>query len=522
MKRETMIEMLEDHEGQSWDVVIIGGGASGLGAGLDAASRGFKTLVLEKVDFAKGTSSRSTKLIHGGVRYLAQGDIALVYEALNERGLLMQNAPHLVSNQKFVIPNYDWWGYPYYTIGLKVYDMMAGKLGLGPSVSISKSATLEEIPTIKTDGLRGGVVYQDGQFDDSRLAVNLAQTIAETGGTVLNHCAVKGLLKNKEGLINGVEAEDRETGKAYKIRAKAVINATGVFVDKVLRMDDPDAGKTIVPSQGVHIVLDKEFLPGTSAVLIPRTDDGRVLFAVPWYNKVVVGTTDTLIKKSKLEPRALEEEIKFILKTAGDYLTRAPRRKDVLSVFAGLRPLAAPEKKGKKTKEISRGHKISVSLSRLITMTGGKWTTYRKMGEDVIDQAIIVAGLDDKPCETRQKMIHGYEQIKEGVPFSFYGSDRRYIQELIGENSELGEKLHPALDFTKAEVIWAVREEMARTVEDVLARRVRALFLNAHASIEMAETVAHLMAGELGWNTEKINNEIESFTELARGYTLDD
>lgn len=521
MNRESMIKMLEEHEGQTWDVVVIGGGASGLGAGLDAANRGYKTLLLEKTDFAKGTSSRSTKLIHGGVRYLAQGDIALVYEALNERGLLMQNAPHLVSNQKFVIPNYDWWGYPYYTIGLKVYDMMAGKLGLGPSVSISKKTTLEEIPTIKTEGLRGGVVYQDGQFDDSRLAVNLAQTIAESGGTVLNYFPVKGLLKDNEGLINGVEAKDLETGNKYKIKAKAVINATGVFVDRILRMDDPKSEKTIVPSQGVHIVLDKDFLPGASAVLIPKTDDGRVLFAVPWYDKVVVGTTDTLVKKPKLEPRAKEEEINFILKTAGDYLTRAPERKDVLSVFAGLRPLSAPKKKGKKTKEISRGHKLTVSLSRLVTMTGGKWTTYRKMGEDAIDQAIIVAGLEERPCETRHKMIHGHEQVIEEVPFSFYGSDRRFIQELITENPELGEKLHPEFGFVKAEVIWAVREEMARTVEDVLARRIRALFLNAHVSIEMAENVAGLMAEELEWGPEKTKTEIEKFTKLAQGYTLE-
>lgn len=521
MTRESMIKMLEDHGEKTWDFIVIGGGASGLGAGLDATCRGFKTLVLEKADFAKGTSSRSTKLIHGGVRYLAQGDIALVYEALHERGLLMQNAPHLVTNQKFVIPNYDWWGYPYYTIGLKVYDMMAGNLGLGPSVSISKKETLEAIPTIKTEGLRGGVVYQDGQFDDSRLAVNLAQTIADCGGTVLNYFPVKNLIKDDDGLVKGVEAIDLETGTLYKLKAKVVINATGVFVDKILRMDDPSSEKTIVPSQGVHIVLDKEFLPGTSAVLIPKTDDGRVLFAVPWYNKVVVGTTDTKVKKARIEPRAKEEEIKFILKTAGDYLTRAPGRKDVLSIFAGLRPLAAPKKKGKKTKEISRGHKITVSLSRLITMTGGKWTTYRKMGEDVIDQAIIVAGLDQCPCKTRNKQIHGHEEMKIGHPLAFYGSDRVHIENLIKKYPEWGERIHPDFDFIKAEVIWAVREEMARKVEDVLARRVRALFLNAHVSIEMAEEVAKLMARELAWDLEKINLEVNEFTELANRYILE-
>ncbi len=521
MKRENMIKMLEDHGDRVWDVLVIGGGASGLGAGVDAACRGFKTLLLEKADFAKGTSSRSTKLIHGGVRYLAQGDIALVYEALNERGLLMQNAPHLVTNQKFVIPNYDWWGGPYYSFGLKVYDMMAGELGLGPSVSISKKETLEAIPTIKQEGLRGGVIYQDGQFDDSRLAVNLAQTIAENGGTVLNYFAVKGLLKDKDGGVNGVKAKDRETGKVYKIRAKAVINATGIFVDKILRMDDPKAEKTIVPSQGVHVVLDKGFLPGDSAVLIPKTDDGRVLFAVPWYNKVVVGTTDTLVKKSKLEPRAKEEEVTFILKTAGDYLTRAPRRKDVLSIFAGLRPLSAPKSKGKKTKEISRGHKITISLSRLITMTGGKWTTYRKMGEDAIDQAIIVAGLDVNPCATRNQPIHGHQELRADGPRASYGSDQKNLELLVNENADLGKKLHADFDFIGAEVVWAAREEMARSVEDVLARRVRALFLNARVSIEIAETVARLIAVELDWDEDRILQEVKNYTDLAHGYMLE-
>ncbi len=521
MKRENMIKMLEDHGDGVWDVLVIGGGASGLGAAVDAACRGFKTLLLEKSDFAKGTSSRSTKLIHGGVRYLAQGDIALVYEALHERGLLMQNAPHLVTNQKFVIPNYDWWGGPYYSFGLKVYDMMAGELGIGPSVSIGRKETLEAIPTINQKGLRGGVIYQDGQFDDSRLAVNLAQTIAENGGTVLNYFVVKGLLKDENGGVIGVKAEDRETGKAYKIRAKAVINATGIFVDKILRMNDPKAEKTIVPSQGVHVVLDKSFLPGNSAVLIPKTDDGRVLFAVPWYNKVVVGTTDTLVKKSKLEPRAKEEEITFILKTAGEYLTRAPRRKDVLSIFAGLRPLSAPKGKGKKTKEISRGHKISVSLSRLITMTGGKWTTYRKMGEDAIDQAIIVAGLSAEPCTTRNQPIHGYEETRGDGPRSSYGSDQKNLKKLIAENPDLGEKLHADFDFIRAEVIWATRKEMARRVEDVLARRVRVLFLNARVSIEIAETVARLMAAELNWDEERIQRELKNYTDLAKGYMLE-
>jgi glycerol-3-phosphate dehydrogenase len=520
MKREEMIKQLEDHQSKPWDVLVIGGGASGLGAALEAASRGFKTLLLEQADFAKGTSSRSTKLIHGGVRYLAQGDIALVFEALHERGLLMKNAPHLVSNQTFVIPNYDWWEGPYYTLGLKVYDMMAGKLGLGPSVSISKEETMKAIPNIREEGLRGGVIYQDGQFDDSRLAINLAQSIADLDGTVLNYMKVSGLLKNDE-IVCGVKAIDQESLKEYKIEANVVINATGVFVDDILRMDDSESPRTIVPSQGVHIVLEKEFLQGDSAILIPKTDDGRVLFAVPWYGKVVVGTTDTMIKEPSLEPRALDEEVEFILKTAGDYLTRVPSRQDVLSVFAGLRPLAAPKENSTKTKEISRGHKIIVSLSGMITMTGGKWTTYRKMGEDAIDQAIIVADLDERSSSTKFMPIHGHdEEAIDGAPLRFYGSDRHKILKLIEEDPRLGEKLHPKLDFMKAEVIWAVREEMARTIEDVLSRRVRALFLDARASVEMAEEVAGLMAPHLGWDGARVGKELEKYKSIAKGYIL--
>lgn len=522
MNRELMIKKLEELDDQIWDIIVIGGGATGLGSALEAASRGYKTLLLEQADFAKGTSSRSTKLVHGGVRYLAQGDISLVLEALHERGLLRQNAPHLVKNQAFVIPNYEWWDGPFYTVGMKVYDMMAGKLGLGPSVHISKEETLKAIPNIKEDGLHGGVIYYDGQFDDSRLAVNLAQTIVNNSGVVLNYAKVTGLLKNDDQLVSGVMFVDQETAKEYKVNTKVVINATGVFVDDILKMDDPHAGKTTVPSQGVHIVLEKEFLEGDSAIMIPKTDDGRVLFAVPWHGKVVVGTTDTLIDEPSLEPRALEQEIKFILDTAGNYLSKAPSRKDVLSIFAGLRPLAAPEGEGKSTKEISRNHKVSVSLSGLVTITGGKWTTYRRMGEDTIDKAAMVAGLDERPSVTKHMPIHGYVQhLEPDDDLRFYGTDRYRIMKLVNEDPSLGEKLHAKLSYIKAEVIWAVREEMARKIEDVLARRMRALFLDARASIEMAAEVAGLMATELDWDEDQVAKEIKAYTELAKGYILD-
>lgn len=521
MNRNLLIKTLETQPDKIWDIIIIGGGATGLGAGVDAASRGYDTLLLEQSDFAKGTSSRSTKLIHGGVRYLAQGDISLVLEALNERGLLRQNAPHLVKNQAFIIPNFDWWDGPFYTIGMKVYDMMAGKLGLGPSEHISKSETLQAIPNLSEEGLSGGVIYYDGQFDDSRLAVNLAQTMVENKGTALNYFQVSGLLKNSEGIICGVKATDKETGKKFEIQSKTVINATGVFVDEVLKMDDAEATKSIAPSQGVHIVLDQSFLQGESAIMIPKTSDGRVLFAVPWHGKVVVGTTDTPVKSAVLEPRALEEEIEFILKTASKYLKKDPTRKDVLSIFAGLRPLAAPKDDRSETKEISRGHKLIISKSCLITMTGGKWTTYRKMGEDLIDKAAMIGGLDERKCMTKNMPVHGYiTNVDFNNYLHIYGADQIGIKNLQERNPDFAKILHSNLPFTKAEVIWAVRHEMARNVEDVLARRVRALFLDARASIAMAGEVAALIADELDYDKEWCEKEIKSYSELAKGYIL--
>ncbi len=523
MNRKQMIHQLHEMQDKTWDVIVIGGGATGLGTALDACTRGFKTLLLEQSDFSKGTSSRSTKLVHGGVRYLAQGDISLVLEALHERGLLRQNAPHLVKNQSFIIPNYSWWTGPFFTVGMKVYDMMAGSLGLGPSEHISKEETLKAIPNLSEKDLNGGVIYYDGQFDDSRLAINLAQSIAENDGVILNYFKVNALLKDADGMVCGVKASDLENNKDYKLKAKVVINATGVFVDNILHMDNPDAPKMVRPSQGVHIILDKSFLQGDSAIMIPKTSDGRVLFAVPWHNKVVVGTTDTPLDDASLEPRALDEEIDFILKTAAQYLKKDPTKKDVLSIFAGLRPLAAPQGDDMSTKEISRSHKLVVSLSGLVTITGGKWTTYRKMAEDTVDKAQLIAGLEHRKCVTENMPIHGYvKNVDYKDHLYVYGSDRIKIMDLINKNPVLGEKLHENLPFLKVEVVWAVRNEMARTVEDVLARRVRALFLDARASIEMAESVAKIMADELGYDKKWIDNQVNAYTKLAKEYLLVD
>lgn len=524
MNRDQMLLKLKKNQDKIWDVLVIGGGATGLGTALDATTRGFKTLLLEQSDFAKGTSSRSTKLVHGGVRYLAQGDISLVLEALHERGLLRQNAPHLVKDQKFIIPNYTWWSGPFFTIGMKVYDMMSGKLGLGSSEKISKEETLKAIPNLDEKDLIGGVIYYDGQFDDSRLAINLCQSIIENDGVALNYFKVINLLKDKDGLICGVLAKDMERGDTFEIKSKSVINATGVFVDDILKMNDPKAKKIVRPSQGVHIILDKSFLQSDTAIMIPKTSDGRVLFAVPWHNKVILGTTDTPLDEHSLEPQALEEEIEFILKTAAQYLKKDPTRKDVLSIFAGLRPLAAPEDSEKKeTKEISRNHKLIVSLSGLVTITGGKWTTYRKMAEDTIDKAILIAGLEENKCVTKNMPIHGYvKHVDYNDPMYIYGSDRIKLLKLINENPELAEQLHPNLPFVKGEVLWAVRHEMARNVEDVLARRVRALFLDARASIAMVNDVAIIVAKELGYDKEWIENQVKIYTKLAKSYLLTD
>lgn len=518
MNRINQINKLANADIQ-WDIVVIGGGATGLGVALDAANRGFKVALIEQNDFTKGTSSRSTKLVHGGVRYLAQGDVSLVLEALHERGLLLKNAPHLVKNQSFFIPNYRWWEGAFYTIGLTIYDLLAGKLSLGRSLHIGKKKALAKLPHLKSNNLYGGVIYHDGQFDDSRLAVNIVQTCIEQGGCVANYVKAVGFLKNGAGIISGVIAKDIETGKEFTLKAKSVVNATGVFVDSVMQMDTPDAHDIVRPSQGVHLVLDKSFLDSDYAIMIPKTDDGRVLFLVPWHNKVIVGTTDTLREKPKLEPQALENEINFILNTAGRYLTKKPNRKDALSIFAGLRPLAVPKGEKKNTKEISRSHKIITSDSGLITITGGKWTTFRKIAEDTVDKCIKVGNLPALKCDTKNLKVHGYRPHPDlNNHLYVYGSDIENILTLEKEVPEYAEKIHPNYNYKASEIIWAVRQEMARTVEDVLARRVRILFLDADLSIQVAPKVAQIIAKELGKDQAWIDMQVEAYTKIARNY----
>ncbi len=519
-ERKNLINKLKTTE--NWDVIIIGGGATGLGVALDCTTRGYKTLLLEQVDFAKGTSSRSTKLVHGGVRYLAQGNIDLVREALYERGLLLKNASHLVRNQSFIIPNYSWWDNFFYAVGLKVYDFLSGKLSFGKSTRIKKKETISRLSTLETNKLKGGVVYHDGQFDDSRLAVNIAQSCIENGATVLNHFKVKNLLKNDKGIVDGVVAIDVETNSEYSLNAKAIINATGVFGDEVLKMDDASAKNRIQPSQGIHLVFDKSYLPGNDAIMIPKTDDGRVLFLVPWHNRVVVGTTDTLLNSHSLEPKALDSEVDFILETANRYLSKNVSKDDVLSIFAGLRPLAAPKDKSEKTKEISRSHKIIVSDSELITITGGKWTTYRRMAQDTVNKIIQLNKIPDAQCKTADLLIHGANGTVDhsSSHLSIYGTDSKEIEKIKKEDPTLAELLHPRLEFTKAEVVFAVRNEMARTIEDVLARRVRVLFLDAKAAIEIAPIVGELLRKELNETAEWQGQQISNFIEIAEQYVL--
>jgi glycerol-3-phosphate dehydrogenase len=505
---------------EPWDIVVVGGGATGVGVALDAAARGYEVLLLEQSDFGKGTSSRSTKLVHGGVRYLEQGNISLVMEALKERGLLRQNAPHLVSDLGFVVPNYEWWEAPFYGVGLKVYNLLAGKYGFGTSEVLSKEETLERLPTIKTEGLRGGVVYYDGQFDDARLLVNMVATAVEQGGALVNYAPVTALTRDAEGFVDGVVARDLESGRELRAEARVVVNAAGPFCDAVRRMADPAAAPLIAPSQGIHLVFDRSFLPGKTAIMVPHTSDGRVMFAIPWHGHTLVGTTDTPIERADLEPKAFDEEIEFILETAGRYLLKPPTRADVLSVFAGIRPLVRSGDV-KSTATLSRDHTIHIDGSGLLTITGGKWTTYRNMAEDCVNQAATLARLPEVPCPTRNLSIHGFHRHPETFgDLGPYGSDALAIQDLMRFEPALEARLHPALPYCEAEVVWAARSEMARTVEDVLARRTRALFLNARAAIAMAPRAADLLARELGRDAAWRASQVEAFREVAEGYVV--
>ncbi|MGQ9619611.1 MAG: glycerol-3-phosphate dehydrogenase/oxidase [Bacteroidales bacterium] len=518
MTRKEQIQKLQKEILERYDIIIIGGGATGLGTALDAITRGYKTLLLEKSDFASGTSSRSTKLVHGGVRYLAQMDIMLVVEALRERGLMLKNAPHLTRNQEFIIPVYNWFDAFFYTAGLKFYDILSGKLSLGKSYFINRKKVVERLPNIKQEGLKGGIVYHDGQFDDSRMAIALAKACAGFGGTVLNYFEVTGLIKDESGKVRGVKATDRITGSEYEINSSLVINATGVFADDILRMDRPEAQRIIKPSQGVHVVLEGTFLQGDSALMIPKTEDGRVLFAIPWYDRTVAGTTDTPLDTICEEPVALREEIDFILRTAGKYMAKTPEKKNILSVFAGLRPLASDPDNPHATKEISRRHKIILSPSGLLSITGGKWTTYRCMAEETIDMAIKNGILKKRKCLTKTLKIGSSPENISSGRLKIYGESAAEIESMMKENPQTAEKISDALPYTKAEVIWICRNEMPVTLEDMLSRRTRAMIFDALEAEKCASVVAEIMAKELGYDEKWIDEQVTGFRKSVKNY----
>jgi glycerol-3-phosphate dehydrogenase len=519
--------MLRRLRAESFEILVIGGGASGLGIAVDAAQRGYRTLLLEANDFASGTSSRSTKLVHGGVRYLEQLNFSLVMEALRERGTLYENAPHLVENLGFVVPRYRWWEGPFYGVGLKLYDALAGKQNLAPSRGLDREETLAAIPNVEDDDLIGGIMYHDAQFDDARMALTLAHTAADLGAVVLNGLEVIDLIKTDgiAGQTCGVIARDRETDETMRILAKVVINATGVFSDEIRFMDTPGASPMTTLSQGVHVVLDRSFQPGDNAIMVPHTDDGRVLFVIPWHGCVLVGTTDTPMPQAELEPRALPEEIDFILRNTARYLEKEPKREDVLSVFAGLRPLVR-DGDSDDTKQISREHVVLVSNSGLVTLLGGKWTTYRKMAEDTLVDAIQVGGLSPEPCGTEDLHLHGWlarddPAMPEDDAYRVYGADAEAVRALANEDPSWEKPIHPKLPYCGVHVVWAVRHELARNVEDVLSRRTRSLLLDAKASIEAAPGVARLMAQEMGRDENWIEEQIEAYRSLAMGYVLE-
>ena len=519
-RRDAMREALAAPDG--FDVAIVGGGATGLGCAVDAAARGYRTLLVERGDFGEGTSSRSTKLVHGGVRYLARGDVRLVREALRERGRLLANAPHVCHTRAFAVPAYSWWEKPYYGAGLFAYDRLAASLGIGSTELLSRDEYTARVPTANPDGLDGGVLYYDGQFDDARLSVALARTAADLGAVVLNHTACVALDK-ADGRIEGLVVRDEEDGTETEILARVVINATGVWADAVRRLDRPEARPMLEPSRGAHVVLDRSFLPGETAVMVPKTDDGRVLFAIPWLGKTVVGTTDVPVEALDREPLPTADEVDYILEHAGRYLQPAPTRADVRAVWAGLRPLVSdPDAEG--TAALSREHVVSVSAAGLVTVTGGKWTTYRVMAEDAVDHAAQAGGLEARPHDTADLRLRGWlpEALHDpAAPFAAYGADAAAVRAIAQAEPELAAPLHPRLPtVTGAEIVYGAREEQARTAADALARRTRGLFLDAPASAEVAERVAELVARETGRDAAWAAAQADAVREIAAGETV--
>jgi glycerol-3-phosphate dehydrogenase len=515
--RTRQLERLENAD-RPWDIAVIGGGATGVGVAVDATARGYRVVLVEQHDFGKGTSSRSTKLIHGGLRYLKQGRVHLVRQALRERGLLCQNAPHLVHPLQTIVPLYAAWEGPFYGVGLKVYDWLSGHHSLGRSRRLSRDEALRAIPTLEPSGLRGGVSYFDAAFDDARLLINLVQTCIDLGGVCLNYAPVR-KLTTEAGRVCGLVAEDAETGQSLRVSARVVVNAAGPFSDRVERLDDPTAAPRIAPSQGTHIVIERDFLPGSAALLVPKTRDGRIVFAIPWHDHVLVGTTDTALNDTPLEPRPRETEIDFLLDEVAPYLAKKPQRGDIRSVFAGVRPLVRSGH-GRQSSQLGRDHVMRTSPTGMVSIIGGKWTTYRKMAEDCVDVAIRVGDLAPRPCQTKSLAIHGATGATIDGALAQYGSDAAAVSQLISAEPVWNQSLAERMPYLAGQVIWAARYEMARTVEDVLARRVRALFVDAEVALAAAPKVAELLASELGRDATWQADQTEKFRHLAEAYQV--
>lgn len=496
------------------DLLVIGGGATGLGVALDSVARGYSTVLLEARDFAQGTSSTSTNLVHGGVRYLRQGNIGLVRSALRERGILARNAPHLVGEVRLLLPAYTWWEKPFYGIGLRLYDLIAGSRRFSSARVLNAKAAAELVPGLRREHLRGGVAFSDGRFNDARLAMCLAKTAHAGGAVVVNHAPVTALLK-EDGKVCGAVFTDLESGREHKIRARVVINATGVLTDYIRRMDEPGVKDLLVASQGTHLVLPQRLLGGSAGILVPRTRDGRVCFMLPWEGCTLVGTTDTPVPSVSVESTPSQEEIDFLMESAAEYLAVPPSRADVLSVFSGLRPLV----KGStdKTSALSRDHTLEVSGAGLVTVAGGKWTTYRHMAETAVDRAAAVGGLPKRPCVTEQLSLEGAETA--GGRWAQFG-----VPDTVASDYErrFPGTLHPDLPYSMAIVGYVIEEEMPNTLDDVLSRRLRAVRLNAKAALEAAPTVADLMGGIQKRDQSWITDQLSRFARVARGAMLSD
>ncbi|WP_432773078.1 FAD-dependent oxidoreductase [Francisella salimarina] len=503
-----------------YDIIVIGGGATGFGCAVEAVSRGYKTLLLEAYDFGKGTSSKSTKLIHGGLRYLENFDFALVKEGLEERYSFLHNAPHLTHKQSYLIPTRSYFETIKYTIGVKLYEFLSGKYKIGKSYNLNKQQTLAELPNIDDSKLLKSLVYYDGQFDDTRLLISLMKTFEAKGGTALNYHKVEKVFSSTNSKLDTVKVIDTLSGEQKEFTAKHIVNATGTFTDKTIDIaNQQDSHKYVSVAQGTHIVFDREKFPTEHAILIPETEDGRVLFILPWHNHLIVGTTDIKKDAPSIEPVAEKSEIDFILETFNQYAKTKATVADIKSVYCGQRPLVSP-KNAKNTAKISRKHEVIESKDGLITVVGGKWTIFRRMGQDVID-FIETKKIAQKTSKTSNELLVDAIEPKDAYPLKVYGKNAEDIKAIQTELDNF-ELLHDDLPYYQAEVVYHVRAEKAQTVEDVLARRTRAAFLDIKASIDAASVVAKLMAKELDKDEAWQNQQIDSFMEFSKNFNVDE